>query len=265
MSLRQIAGPLTGSARRPPLPPSPPVARNLNPVRPSAARPASTVAVSLRPASGSKEARVLLGPTIGAQRASPRFSLTGRTFPRPRLRFLLVAALLATAIGGPAPAAATTTPPWYSVELYYLKLVNCTRTGGWVLSDGTCRGYGSGRYSAYVRPLYLTSRYSNRASRPYAKLLADRAQCSHFLDHDPIYRLRRAGYTGYTWGENIGCRDGYASAKAAVLASHLRFQAEKSTGGGHWKNIKNPRYTYIAIGVWRTGGRTRLVTDFVRL
>jgi uncharacterized protein YkwD len=150
------------------------------------------------------------------------------------------------------------------VELYYLKLVNCTRTGGWVLSDGTCRGYGSGRYSAYVRPLYLTTRYSNRAARPYAKLLADRAACSHFLDGDPGYRLRRAGYVGYTWGENIGCRDGYTSAKAAVLASHLRFQAERSTNGGHWRNIKNSRYTYIAIGVWRTGSRTRLVTDFLR-
>ena len=152
--------------------------------------------------------------------------------------------------------------PWYSVERFYLGLVNCTRTGGWVLSDGTCRGYGSGHYSAYVAPIAYSYGISDKVSRPYARLLALKAICSHTADGDPGYRLRRAGYTHWTWGENIGCRDGYASAKAAVLASHLKFQAEKSTGGGHWKNIKNPKYRWIGIGVWRSGSRTRLVTDF---
>jgi uncharacterized protein YkwD len=41
-------------------------------------------------------------------------------------------------------------------------------------------------------------------------------------------------------------------------------QAEKSTNGGHWRNIKNSRYTYIGIGIWRYGSRTRVVTDFYR-
>ena len=71
-----------------------------------------------------------------------------------------------------------------------------------------------------------------------------------------------AGYTSYRWGENIGCRDGYSTAKKAVLASHLKFQAEKSSNGGHWRNIKNSAYKYIGIGVWRSSSRTRLVTDF---
>jgi hypothetical protein len=158
----------------------------------------------------------------------------------------------------------TVARPWYSAETYYLSLVNCTRTGGWVLRDGTCRGYGSGRYSAYVRPLSLSAGISNRVSRPYARLLAYRAVCSHFLDHDPGFRLRRAGFTAWTWGENIGCRDGYTAVRAAILASHLVFQAERSTNGGHWRNIKNSRYTYIGVGIWRYGNRTRLVTDFYR-
>jgi hypothetical protein len=158
----------------------------------------------------------------------------------------------------------TVVRPWYSAETYYLSLVNCTRTGGWVLRDGTCRGYGSGRYSAYVRPLSLSAGISNRVSRPYARFLAYRAACSHFLDHDPGFRLRRAGFTAWTWGENIGCRDGYTAVRAAILASHLVFQAERSTNGGHWRNIKNSRYTYIGIGIWRYGNRTRLVTDFYR-
>jgi hypothetical protein len=152
--------------------------------------------------------------------------------------------------------------PWYTTEQFYLGLLNCTRTGGWVLADGTCRGYGTGHYSKYVRPIGYGIGLSNKVSRPYAKLLAVKGLCSHYADHDPGYRLRRAGYTSYRWGENIGCRDGYSTAKAAVLASHRVFQAEKSTGGGHWKNIKNPLFKSVGIGVWRYNSRTRLVTDF---
>ena len=88
-------------------------------------------------------------------------------------------------------------------------------------------------------------------------LLAD--ACKH---GDPGARLRAAGYTSGTWGENIGCGNGYSTAHYAVLQSHLRFQAEKSTGGGHWTNIKNARFKYIGIGVWKGYGRVRLVTDF---
>ena len=190
---------------------------------------------------------------IGAQRASHR----------QRLMAVLAGTFFATTLGlaveaaSPAPAAAYT-PPYYTVETYYLKLVNCTRTGGWVLSDGTCKGYGSGRYSAYVPPLKLSSGLSSVA-RIWAKKLVLADACRH---GDPGARLRAAGYTSGTWGENIGCRNGYTTAHRAVLLSHLSFQAEKSTGGGHWKNIKNARFKYIGIGVWKGYSRVRLVTDF---
>jgi hypothetical protein len=166
------------------------------------------------------------------------------------------------ATGPKVTTAAVVSKPWYSVETYYLSLVNCTRTGGWVLDDGTCRGYGSGRYSRYVAPLRMSPGIADRVARPYAKLLSIRAICSHFLDHDPGYRMRRAGFSSWTWGENVGCGDGYASAKASVLSSHLRMQSEKSTNVGHWLNMKNARFHYIGIGIWRYGTRTRLVTDF---
>jgi hypothetical protein len=156
----------------------------------------------------------------------------------------------------------TVDKPWYSTERFYLGLMNCTRTGGWVLSDGTCRGYGSGHYSTYVAPLTYTYGISDHVSRPYAKLLAVKALCSHTANGDPGYRLRKAGYTRGWWGENIGCRDGYSSAKAAALASHLVFQAEKSTNGGHWKNLKNRNYRWVGIGIWMYGKRERLVVDF---
>lgn len=210
--------------------------------------------------SGREEARVLPVTTDGTQRVSRR-----RHIRRP-----LIAALLAAFVVAPAtaPQAEAWTPqytaPWLKVEVYYLKLVNCTRTGGWVGSDGSCSGYGSGQYSAYVQPLKLGPNLSSKVSRPYAKLIARRNICGHFADGDPGYRLRRAGYRNYTWGENIGCRNGYSNIYKAVLESHLNMQAEKATGGGHWKNIKNPKYNYAGVGVWVYSGRTRVVTDFYR-
>ena len=216
------------------------------------------------------------GSPSGAQRASHN---------RRNAFALIVAGLAALTI---APIATATTPrvdggaatidssaspatttssyyaPWLSVEKYALSLVNCTRTGGWVTSTGYCKGYGSGRYSSYVRPLTYSSGISNKASRPYAKLLATRRLCGHYYDHDPGYRLRRGGYSGSAWGENIGCGDGYSSAKAAVLATHRMMQAEKFSNGAHWRNMKNRSYTYLGVGVWRYSGRTRLVEDLYR-
>jgi uncharacterized protein YkwD len=146
---------------------------------------------------------------------------------------------------------------WASVETYYLGLMNCTRTGGWVTSSGTCSSPG-GRN---VAPLKLSTGISTNVSRPYAKRLAVNNECSHFIGGNPGDRLRRAGYTSYRWAENIGCRSGQ-SARAAVLASHLFFQAEKSTNGGHYVNLMNAAYDRVGIGVWVSGGRVRLVIDF---
>ncbi len=221
-------------------------------------------------------------PTIGAQRASRRDTSSYRqpassTRSRTLIGSLLAASLLASLIAAPAAASSRTTVRipaqgtittssvaryWYPEELYVLGLTNCTRTGGWVLSDGTCRGYGSGRYSAYVPPLRYSAGMSDKVVRPYARYLAVTNQCSHFLDGNPGDRLRRSGYNGYSWAENIGCRSGYTWAKPAVLASHLFFQSEKSSNGGHWRNIKNAKLKWIGIGVWKASGRVRLVTDF---
>lgn len=219
----------------------------------------------------------MLGPTNGAQRASSRLS-PSRVRSRSLLGSLIAASLLASLIAAPAAAAgsassvripgvrAVTTSvvnrAWLSTEKYYLTLVNCTRTGGWVLSNGTCRGYGTGRYSVKVAPLRLNAGLSDKVARPYAKYLASTNQCSHFLRGNPGDRLRKAGYKGWTWGENIGCRSGYSNVKTAVLASHLNFQSEKAANGGHWKTIKNAKYRYIGIGIWKSGAQIRLVTDF---
>jgi uncharacterized protein YkwD len=145
---------------------------------------------------------------------------------------------------------------WAAVETYYLGLMNCTRTGGWVTSTGRCSSPG-GRN---VAPLRLSAGISSKVARPYARLLAVGGACTHFIGGSPGDRLRRAGYTSYRWAENIGCRSG--GAKAAVLGSHLFFQSEKSYNGGHYVNMMSAKYTQVGIGVWVSGGRVRLVVDF---
>ncbi len=145
---------------------------------------------------------------------------------------------------------------WGAVERYYLGLMNCTRTGGWVTSTGSCSSPG-GRNVAALR---LDSGISSKVSRPYAKKLAVNNLCDHFIGGNPGDRLRAAGYTSYRWAENLGCRSG--NPYSAVLGSHLFFQDEKSTNGGHYVNLMNAAYDRCGIGVWVYAGRVRLVVDF---
>jgi uncharacterized protein YkwD len=146
---------------------------------------------------------------------------------------------------------------WAAVETYYLKLMNCTRTGGWVQSSGSCSGYGSGS----TAPLWIDKGISTKVSRPYAKMEAQTNQCSHFIGGTPGDRLAAAGYTSYIWAENLGCRDS-SSPYSSVLGSHLYFQSEKPYNGGHYVNMMNPKYDRVGIGVWVVGNRVRLVVDF---
>ncbi len=146
---------------------------------------------------------------------------------------------------------------WYAVEVYYLKLMNCTRTGGWVLSNGSCSSPGG----LSTPPIVLDAGLSSRVARPYAKLLAQTGACTHFYNGSPTDRLHRAGYSGWA-AENLGCRSA-ANAYASVLGSHLYFQTEKPCSGYcHYANLMNPDYKRCGIGVWVYGGRVRLVVDF---
>jgi hypothetical protein len=145
---------------------------------------------------------------------------------------------------------------WGAVERYYLQLMNCTRTGGWVTGGGNCNSPG-GRN---VDPLALSEGISDNVSRPYARHLATHNQCDHFIGGTPGDRLRRAGYDSYRWAENLGCRSG--NPFNAVLGSHLYFQSEKPYNGGHYRNLMNPDYDRCGIGVWVDNGRVRLVIDF---
>lgn len=188
-----------------------------------------------------------------ASAASGTFTVKAKPAPKPAPRpAKKPASRTITHSGGSGAVAGT----WKAVEQYYLKLMNCTRTGGWVTSTGSCSSPG-GRN---VAPLWISSAISDKVSRPYAKLLATRGLCDHFIGGTPGDRLRRAGFTSYRWAENLGCRSG--NPYSAVLGSHLFFQSEKSYNGGHYVNLMNPAYDRVGIGVWVYAKRVRLVVDF---
>jgi uncharacterized protein YkwD len=174
------------------------------------------------------------------------------TKPRAAARGTTASAPITHASGGTVGSGS-----WYAVEVYYLKLMNCTRTGGWVLSNGSCSSPGG----LSTPPILLDAGLSNRVSRPYAKLLAQTGACTHFYNGTPTDRLRRAGYSGWA-AENLGCRSA-SNAYASVLGTHLYFQSEKPCSGYcHYANLMNPDYKRCGIGVWVYGGRVRLVIDF---
>ena len=162
---------------------------------------------------------------------------------------------------GPTPPPASGGGSWASAEVYFLKLMNCTRGGGTVTSSGSCSSPGG----SGIAPLVLDRGISDTVARPYAKRLASSGVCSHFDGGNPGDRLKRAGYTSYHWGENLGCLSA-PSAIASALGTQLYFQSERSWSppGGHYVNMMNPDYTRVGIGVWISGGQIRIVIDFYR-
>jgi uncharacterized protein YkwD len=218
--------------------------------RPAKALPASATVVMVVDGTATSVHGVALGTAATA-------TVTTAAAPKPRTPKPTSSGSHPTSSGsGSGSGGAVGGGSWGAVETYYLRLMNCTRTGGWVTSTGSCSSPG-GRN---VAPLRLDSGISSRVSRPYAKKLAVNNLCTHFSGGTPGDRLSAAGYTSYIWAENIGCRSG--NPYSAVLGSHLFFQAEKATNGGHYVNLMNAQYDRVGIGVWVSGGRVRLVIDF---
>ncbi len=229
---------------------------------PASSLPYGAKVVMSLAASATSAAGVPLAATSGtfAVRSRPtataaaKATATSAATPEPAAKPAPAPKTASTGSGGSGGVAAS----WAAVETYYLGLMNCTRTGGWVTSSGACSSPG-GRN---VAPLRLSAAISTAVSRPYARYLAANGLCNHFYGGTPGDRLRRAGFTSYNWAENIGCED--ISPYASVLGSHLFFQSERPYNGGHYRNLMNSLYTEVGIGVWVANGRTRLVIDFYR-
>jgi uncharacterized protein YkwD len=147
---------------------------------------------------------------------------------------------------------------WQAAENYYLQLMNCTRTGGWVVAGGLCRSSGPHTLPA-ARALSLDTGISNNVARPFAKFMADRGILNHYANGTPGQRLARAGYTSSQWGENIGSP---SSVMAGMVAVEIFYQNEAPCRCEHYKNLMNPAFDRAGIGVWVTSGRVRVVIDF---
>jgi hypothetical protein len=174
----------------------------------------------------------------------------------------VTAMLLALVAIGPVAAGSITRDP--AAEAYALRLLNCTRTGGFVRANGTCADRGSGTYSAYRKPLRLHRNISTKVALPWARTMVQHGICAHELPGKPKLsrRMTSKGFRFWTYGENVGCSWGSTDAKAVVLATHRAMQAEKKDNGGHWQNIKNPRYKSVGIAVAKGSGRIMVVWDF---
>jgi hypothetical protein len=154
----------------------------------------------------------------------------------------------------PGSGGGTPTAPWYDAERYYLDLLNCTRTGGWLAWDGSCPGRGSGS----LAPLILHKGVSDCVARPWAKYLAQTNQLYH---GDTGGRFAACGYGDGFWAENLTWYTG--NVYTGAISSVIFFQNEKGTSyDGHYRNLMDPRATHVGIGIWRIDGKNWYVVDF---
>lgn len=178
------------------------------------------------------------------------------------LRLSFAAALSVLLVGltvAPVAAGANRYP---GAEKLALRLVNCTRTGGKVLANGSCKGYGSGRFSKRRPALKMHSAISDAIAYPWAKRIARANYCGHSLAGTSVdKRFNKAGFRNRNNGENVGCSYAWGP-KETVIRTHRMMQSEQSYNGPHWRQMKDPDFKSAGIGVAKAKGRTRLVVDF---
>jgi hypothetical protein len=157
--------------------------------------------------------------------------------------------------GGPGAASA----PYHASELYYLALMNCTRTGGWVTSSGDCSTVTHHTLPARGA-LSFNNGLANAVSRPYARALAMSGTLTHYLDGStPHGRMAAGGYPSGAWGENIASPSN--PGEGGMISVEIFFQNEYWCRCAHYYNIMNSHFSSAGIGVWVEGG-TRVVIDF---
>jgi len=176
---------------------------------------------------------------------------------------LVIAALVALlVVGFTAVPVAAETARFRSTEQYAFRLLNCLRTGGKVTTAGTCVGYGSGRFSAYRKPLEFSEKISNKIAFTYSARIASAGQCRHDLGSTTDQRFRTVGLRDDTNGENLACHWA-ASPRRMVVYWMRRWYHETSYGGAHWHQIKDRDFRVAGFGVARhPSGRTTLVVNF---
>ena len=157
--------------------------------------------------------------------------------------------------GGPGAASA----PYNAYELYYLALMNCTRTGGWVTSSGDCSSV-THHTLPKQGPLSFNSGLASAVARPYARALALSGALTHYLNGStPHGRMAAGGYPSGAWGENIASPSN--PYQGGMISVEIYFQNEYWCRCAHYYNIMNGHFRSAGIGIWVAGG-TRVVIDF---
>jgi hypothetical protein len=155
---------------------------------------------------------------------------------------------------------ASATRPYHDYELYYLALMNCTRTGGWVVSNGTCSTQTHHTMPAQGA-LAFSDGIADKVARPYAKALADLGALTHTLYGTTTHsRLAAQGFPGGSWGENIASPGN--PYQGGMISIEIFFQNEYWCRCAHYRNIMLSFFHRAGVGVWVSGGRTRVVIDF---
>jgi hypothetical protein len=148
---------------------------------------------------------------------------------------------------------------WHSAELYYLSLMNCTRTGGWVTSSGTCSTQTHHTLPA-KGALAFSDAIADKVSRPYARAMADRVVLTHTMDGTTTHsRLTAGGFPGASWGENIASPSN--PGQSGMISIEIFFQNEAWCRCNHYANIMNSHFHRAGIGIW-VSNSVRVVIDF---
>jgi Cysteine-rich secretory protein family len=183
---------------------------------------------------------------------------------------LIVGILSLTLVAFSAVPAAAAGGLWRAREAedVAVRLTNCIRSGGLVTRAGTCRGWGKGNHSRVVPKLKRSDRISNRVSWPWAqKSVRFQGTRSCWIGHDRNgstvdRRFASVSLRHIANGENMGCGM-YGSGKETVVRIVRLWQTEKSWNGPHWRQIKDPEFKSIGVGVARYGKiKTQIVINF---
>lgn len=167
------------------------------------------------------------------------------------------------------PAAAASNP-WRATaaEDIAIRLTNCMRSGGLVTADGKCKGWGKGNHSKPMPALKRSARISDRVSWPWVRKSAQwygtrscwigHARGGSTVDR----RFASVSLKDTANGENMGCGL-YGTSTQTVVRVIRMWQTEKDWNGPHWRQIKDPEFKSVGVGVARFGNRkTQLVINF---
>ena len=184
---------------------------------------------------------------------------------------LVLASLLTFALVAltSVPAAAGS-GPWRAraAEDVAIRLTNCIRTGGYVTKVGKCKGWGKGNFSKVQPILKRSTKISDQVSAPWAKKSVQfygTRSCwiGHSRNGSTVdKRFASASMKHIANGENMGCGM-YGTGKQTVIRIVRLWQTEKSWRGSHWRQIKDPDFKSVGVGVARYGNRkTQIVMDY---